>query len=1096
MVYLFAGKRRHSDIAAFLKKAERSGRVRLELHEFDIERSPQHDLTDSSLWDQIYNLLKEGNVTLIVSPPCNTFSRARFQFRQHPGPKPLRTRTWPRGFPWLSAANRSKVDEANTFVDRCIKACHIAAEAKGHFILEHPEDLGTVQGEQPGSIWQWPEVLELIPACDATSFAVHQCKFGAPTPKPTRFMTNMEVRDDRCFIALPKFDKFGYYKGPLPKQCGHVHTHKLIGRTASQWNTSPSAAYPARLCQFIADLILHALASCGGGVADKSKKRATDNSATDNSAGTSQPPAKRPNSSAIQGVPDSGLQSFAKDDRCHKGTNSSTTQGVPGVGSGDNSFWGSVIDLDSEEEHTTTDNNTGGTIDQQVDDGVTDNADEVQFDMAACGNAGRPISVEWDRTQKEFTDGFGLCSPTRWKPSQRGVHRSDVMKQLADRTFSILEEAVTAAIPDVRKEAFRLVTGKLDGSPFSDELLAGVRSKWFSLLADPLDAAIRDDGQPFFLRALSQWLRVFDDPDGKWLVDEEDSFSTGVCLGVEKPLPRSPQVCRPKLKHRRLDDTEFAAIAQNYPSAQISSKELEEKFHEEEALGRMHPSKLGVLRQQYGDKVRVAAMAAIQKPDGTVRPLHDATHSVMVNHAIKYRDKIDCPGPAEIASVVRETAETQEAPFCVSADIRAAHRLVKVRNSDWGYMCCKADSHSETIWVNRTGTFGISSAPYWWFKLAGLIGRFVGFLFHQRWFMHMIYVDDLHGVFTGERKFLWLWTWLLAFEMTGVPFGYHKFKGGFSSEFVGFQIRYDLTEVGISPKRGDWIVQWVVKARQNNYVVQARDFSEFLGRLGFIAQLLTWVKPHLAPLFSWAAVTAAGTVCRLPETVIITLHYLHNEFLRETFLVSAKRPVRFLEDQFRTDAKCTDTFVVLAGWELKTRRWFALRLGPKEVPYLFKPGSGSQWASTSAELLASLTALHLFGWLEEQRERRDIEVSLFGGTDNRANESLTEKRSTTKWPLMGINMQLSSSLSRSRLSLGLRWRPREENVEADQLTNEDFTGFDESLRIVACWDDLQFGVLDDLVQTRESFVLEKAKAKELAVRAPKVRPKKFDKTPW
>ena len=63
MVYLFAGKRRHSDIAAFLTKAERSGRVRLELHEFDIERSPQHDLTDSSLWDQIYNLLKEGNVT-------------------------------------------------------------------------------------------------------------------------------------------------------------------------------------------------------------------------------------------------------------------------------------------------------------------------------------------------------------------------------------------------------------------------------------------------------------------------------------------------------------------------------------------------------------------------------------------------------------------------------------------------------------------------------------------------------------------------------------------------------------------------------------------------------------------------------------------------------------------------------------------------------------------------------------------------------------------------------------------------------------------------------------------------------------------------
>ena len=334
MVYLFAGKRRHSDIAAFLKKAERSGRVRLELHEFDIERSPQHDLTDSSLWDRIYSLLKEGHVVLIVSPPCNTFSRARFQFRQHPGPKPLRTRTWPRGFPWLSAANRAKVDEANTFVDRCIKACHIVAEAEGHFILEHPEDLGTVEGEQPGSIWQWPEVLELIPACGATSFAIHQCKFGAPTPKPTRFMSNMEVQDARCLIALPKFDKLGYYKGPLPKQCGHVHTHKLIGRTATQWNTSPSAAYPARLCQFLADLILNASASYGGGVKDKSRKRAIDTS----SAEAPQPPAKRPNSSAAQGVPGVGSQSLGK---C------------------DNSLSGIVIDLDSEGEHGTTYNNNG-----------------------------------------------------------------------------------------------------------------------------------------------------------------------------------------------------------------------------------------------------------------------------------------------------------------------------------------------------------------------------------------------------------------------------------------------------------------------------------------------------------------------------------------------------------------------------------------------------------------------------------------------------------------------------------------------------------------------------------------------------------------
>ena len=115
----------------------------------------------------------------------------------------------------------------------------------------------------------------------------------------------------------------------------------------------------------------------------------------------------------------------------------------------------------------------------------------------------------------------------------------------------------------------------------------------------------------------------------------------------------------------------------------------------------------------------------------SVRPLHDGTHSVKVNHEIRYQDKILCPGPPEIAAMVREASESGEACFCVSADIKAAHRLVKIRRSDWGYMCCHADSSSDVVWVNQVGTFGISSAPYWWAKLAALIGRFVGYLFIQ-----------------------------------------------------------------------------------------------------------------------------------------------------------------------------------------------------------------------------------------------------------------------------------------------------------------------------------------------------------------------------
>ena len=93
-------------------------------------------------------------------------------------------------------------------------------------------------------------------------------------------------------------------------------------------------------------------------------------------------------------------------------------------------------------------------------------------------------------------------------------------------------------------------------------------------------------------------------------------------------------------------------------------------------------------------------------------------------------------------------------------------------------------------------------------------------------------------------------------------------------------------------------------------------------------------------------------------------------------------------------------------------------------------------------------------------------------------------------------MQLSSSLARARLSLALKWRPREENVEADQLTNEVFTGFEEGSRINVEFGDVDLGVLLALVESRNDFVAAKLRAKEEAKHLPKSSKKNFDKSPW
>ena len=269
--------------------------------------------------------------------------------------------------------------------------------------------------------------------------------------------------------------------------------------------------------------------------------------------------------------------------------------------------------------------------------------------------------------------------------------------------------------------------------------------------------------------------------------------------------------------------------------------------------------------------------------------------------------------------------------------------------------------------------------------------------------------------------------WLACFEMFGTPFAYKKFRGGLTSAFVGYELSYPDQRVGISESRGQWLLKWIAEAKASKFVVSVRRFAEFLGRLGFVSRLLVWLKAHLAPLYSWRAAVADSAVVRLPDTVILTLEYLDLTFRDMTFKVAAAKTVKREGVAFRTDAKCSDGFVVLDGWECsdstQQSKWFSLRFTPAEAPYLFNSEGQSQWASASAELLATLAALHVFGHLESGPARRVITVELLAQTDNKSNEGLARRGSTTKWPLLMLNMQLVTFAHEAKLEAQLRLAP-------------------------------------------------------------------------
>ena len=127
---------------------------------------------------------------------------------------------------------------------------------------------------------------------------------------------------------------------------------------------------------------------------------------------------------------------------------------------------------------------------------------------------------------------------------------------------------------------------------------------------------------------------------------------------------------------------------------------------------------------------------------------------MQLTNGIKILDRLEVPGPDEILECVAVAQETCEAVFGLSADIASAHRLVLIRKADWPKLGCRARSHDGVVWLNTVGTFGISSAAYWWSRLFGCVGRWVVRLMMSLWAMQMIYVDDLHLVAAGPHEYL------------------------------------------------------------------------------------------------------------------------------------------------------------------------------------------------------------------------------------------------------------------------------------------------------------------------------------------------------
>jgi hypothetical protein len=201
-------------------------------------------------------------------------------------------------------------------------------------------------------------------------------------------------------------------------------------------------------------------------------------------------------------------------------------------------------------------------------------------------------------------------------------------------------------------------------------------------------------------------------------------------------------------------------------------------------------------------------------------------------------------------------------------------------------------------------------------------------------------------------------------------------------------------------------------------------------------------------------------------------------------------PTKDLGELFRTDAKGDEHEVVVGGWETafgldpKKARWFAVTLDKVAAPWLFERGHGSRTIATS-ELIGTLIGVHLFTDKPDPgRGPTKGVMKCQGGTDNQGNTFVVSRLLTTKFPLAAVLMQLSQMLAERDLWLDLNWIPREDNTEADDLTNGEYGKFDPELRVELDWATIPFQVLADILVEARAFTDELDNYRTTAVKVP------------
>ena len=462
-------------------------------------------------------------------------------------------------------------------------------------------------------------------------------------------------------------------------------------------------------------------------------------------------------------------------------------------------------------------------------------------------------------------DGGGLSSTADWSVPRED---SDLLGALREKFKTLCREwnVVQRLIKHCRDGSSDPLFTDSESTALKAELAAFLRSKSLpgSLHVEPF--------QPFLLDCWEGLCRLTGDPDGCL----PGLLRSGVPTGVLEPIEASgvwQPLSDPAPPDEDLSDLSIhtspwqSGLDDEDLTLSLMMKDVEAGFAFE------LPGGEAAARQRWGNNVAAGKLGISHPPGKKPRLTGDGTVSG-ANPACRILEKVRLPTLESIQRFLSSSAVGQRwAAF--SFDVRGAHKLVRVRESEQGLSCFVVKGR---WFVYRSCYFGCSWAAYWFSR----VGAFVVRQTHRLlWVRHglFLYVDDGLSLFPLEAAPLLSALCVMFLVSLGIPLSWEKLQLGEDLSWIGWSLRLSVRSACLPRDKQSKILGLLCPLLKAGTRMPRREVERVIGLLLWFTAAASWLRPWLHELYRLlykpAVVTRSLSVCQFGELLRCLSPSLH-----------------------------------------------------------------------------------------------------------------------------------------------------------------------------------------------------------------------------